>query len=162
MIRQGQLSMLRIASFDRERSWTAIVSLVYSKNRLRSTSTMPSVTYSTRLDTSSVYIVSYVRLRHSPANAHKVSCRPVHARAQQPCYTNLVHALHSRPARLMASPLRYTTADSNTAFSSCLRSQGRRRCNILWQLAQTSAMSSGLVTSPGDSSLTGMVWCASI
>src|SRR5690606_35654638 len=38
------------------------------------------------------------------SNAQKVSCGPVHAQAQQPCYTNLVQALHSCHACPTASP----------------------------------------------------------
>src|SRR5690606_24554206 len=49
-----------------------------------------------------------VRLRRWP-NALKVSCGPVHAQAHQPCYTNLVQALHNCAARPSASPFRYAS-----------------------------------------------------
>src|SRR5690606_35966499 len=40
------------------------------------------------------------------SNALKVSCGPIHAQAHQPCYTNLVQALHSCLTCSTASPNR--------------------------------------------------------
>src|SRR5690606_32502821 len=66
-----------------------------------------------RCDRFQLPVVSEDELSNAPNlpryNAQKVSCGPIHARAQQPCYTNLVQALHSCPNHPTASPLRYAT-----------------------------------------------------
>jgi hypothetical protein len=61
---------------------------------------------------------------------------------------------------------RYCHATAPCDFSNVLRSDivihGRRRCSIRWQFEQIRAISAALVFEPGRSSLTGVVWCASI